>query len=259
MSEPAGLAFDGALNLYVLDGYNARILVMPVTLAGNGTPTIGAPAPLPQTIPIATGSSLVVWPGGQEITVTDIGYFAAAPVTQVVSLQTKTASLSFGPIPLGSSQNESVTAMNVGNAVANFTPAFTETGDTAGFTAASPVCSGGIAVQQQCNINFTYQPDQLGTTTAQFNFSVNSTASNTVNVTGTSTKGQVTVTLLDVTTNLVWPSGTEADVLVSGNFGVATGTVEIFDGTTLLTTATLQGNGEAYYYISLRWNIAGRL
>jgi sugar lactone lactonase YvrE len=249
LSEPAGLGFDGALNLYVLDGYNTRVLVLPVTLAGNGTPTIGAPTLLPQTFPIATGSSLVVWPGGQEITVTDIGYFASAPVTQVVSLQTKTANLSFGPIPLGSSQSQAVTAMNVGNAVANFTPNFTETGDTAGFTTPSPVCSAGIAVQQQCSINFTYQPDQLGTTTAQFNFSVNGTASNTVNVTGTSAKAQVTVTLLDVTTNLVWPNGTEADVLVSGNFGVATGTVEIFDGSTLLTTATLQGNGEAYYYI----------
>jgi sugar lactone lactonase YvrE len=249
LSEPAGLGFDGALNLYVLDGYNARILVLPVTLAENGTPTVGAPALLPQTMPIATGSSMAIWPGGQEITVTDIGYYASTPVTQVLTLQTKAASLSFGPIPLGSSQSSPVTAMNVGNTVATFTPKFTETGDTAGFTAASPICAGGVAVQQQCSINFTYQPDQLGTTTALFNFSVNGTASNTVNVTGTSSKEQVTVTLLDVTKNLVWPAGTEADVSVSGNFGVATGTVEIFDGTTLVATVTLQGNGEAYYYI----------
>ena len=40
------------------------------------------------------------------------------------------------------------------------------------------------------------------------------------------------------------------DALVSGNVGTSTGTVQIYDGTTLLETETLQGNGEGYYYIS---------
>jgi sugar lactone lactonase YvrE len=253
LSEPAALGFDAALNLYVLDGYNGRILILPVTVAGNGTPTVGTAAVLPQTIPIATGSGMVVWPGGQEITITDIGENPNAPFTQVLTLQTKTANLSFGPIPLGSSQSATVTAINVGNTTAKFTPTFTETGDTAGFTAASPVCSGGIASQQQCNISFTYQPDQFGTTTAQFSFFVNNatSVSNYVNTSGTSTKASVTVTLVNVTTNLTYDAGTNANVIVSGNFGVATGTVQIYDGTTLLTTqpVTLQGNGEGYYYI----------
>ena len=39
LSEPAALGFDPALNLYVLDGYNARVLTIPVTLAA----TTGAP------------------------------------------------------------------------------------------------------------------------------------------------------------------------------------------------------------------------
>ncbi len=254
LSEPAALGFDAALNLYVLDGYNARVLTIPVTLAATtGAPSFGTAALLPQTIPIATGSSMLIWPSGQEITLTDIGENPSSPVTQVVTLQTQSASISFGPIPLGSSQNGNVTALNVGNITANFTPQYTETGDTTGFSAATPVCSGGIAPQQQCKISFTYQPDQLGSTTAQFSFYVNSaaTASNYVNASGTSTKATVTVTLEDVTTMLTYDQGTNADALVSGNFGVPTGTVQIYDGTTLLTTqpVTLQGNGEAYYYI----------
>jgi hypothetical protein len=190
LNGPAGLGFDPALNLYVLDGYNARVLTIPVTLAATTeTPSFGTAALLPQTIPIVTGSSMLIWPSGQEITITDIGDSQSSPATQVVTLETKTANIAFGPTPLGSSQSGTVTAMNVGNVTANFTPQYTETGDTAGFTANLPVCSGGIASQQQCKISFTYQPDQVGSTTAQFSFYTNSAAtpSNYVNASGTST------------------------------------------------------------------------
>jgi hypothetical protein len=100
--------------------------------------------------------------------------------------------------------------MNVGNITANFTPQYTETGDTVGFTANLPVCSGGIAPQQQCKISFTYQPDQVGSTTAQFSFYVNSAAtpSNYVNASGTSTEATVTVTREDVHTMLTYDQGT---------------------------------------------------
>ena len=118
----------------------------------------------------------------------------------MVTLEAQTANIAFGPISLGSSQNGTVTAINVGNITANFTPQYTETGDTAGFTASLPVCSGGIASQQECTISFTYQPDQVGSTTAQFSFYVNSAAtpSNYVNASGTSTNAAVPVTPEDV-------------------------------------------------------------
>jgi hypothetical protein len=227
LSGPAGLGFDPALNLYVLDGYNARVLTIPVTLAATTeTPSFGTAALLPQTIPMVTGSSMLIWPSGQEITITDIGDTASSPVTQVVTLETQIANIAFGPIPLGSSQNGTVTAMNVGNVTANFTSQYTETGDTVGFTANLPVCSGGIASQQQCKISFTYQPDQVGSTTAQFSFYVNSAAtpSNYVNASGTSTNATVTVTLEDLQTMLTYDQGTNADALVSGKFATPTGT-----------------------------------
>ena len=212
LNGPAGLGFDQALDLYVLDGYNARVLTIPVTLAATTeTPSFGTAALLPQTIPIAVGSSMLIWPSGQEITITDIGDASSSPVTQVVSLNTQTANIAFGPISLGSSQNGTVTAMNVGNITASFTPQYTETGDTVGFTANLPVCSGGIALQQQCTISFTYQPDQVGSTTAQFSFYVNSAAApgNYVNASGTSTDATGTVTREDVHAMLPHDQGTK--------------------------------------------------
>ena len=214
LNGPAGLGFDPALDLYVLDGYNARVLTIPVTSAATTeTPSFGTAALLPQTIPIVTGSSMLIWPSGQEITITDIGDSSSSPATQVVTLDTETANIALGPTPLGSSQNGTVTAMNVGNVTANFTPQYTETGDTAGFTANLPVCSGGLASQQQCKINFTYQPDQVGSTTAQFSFYVNSAAtpSNYVNASGTSNNATATVALEDVRRMLTYDQETKAE------------------------------------------------
>ena len=219
-----------------------------MTLAANGTPTPGTAAVLPQSLLFSDGSSLVVWPGAQQISLSDIGGLGNPPVTQVLTIQTNKAAISFGPIQLGASQTLPITAFNVGNTLAKFTPQFTETGDAA-FTGPSTVCSGGIAVGGQCTVELTYTPDQQGTTTGQYVFSVNGSASNILNATGTSTLAQPAVQLFNVTTSLVYPNGTSADVSVSGNFGTPTGQVEILDGTTVLTTATLQ-SGANYYYIA---------
>jgi sugar lactone lactonase YvrE len=251
LNEPAGLGFDPASNLYVLDGYNGVILSTPVTVSSTAPPTFGTLAQLPFTsFYIGTGSSLFVWPSGQQITVTDIGYTPTAPaVTNVITLQTQTANIGFGPIVFDSSQNQTVTAVNVGNIAANFTPQYTETGDTAEFTTPSTTCPGGIASQQQCNITFTYSPKTVETAkTAQFDFSVNSVVSNYVNAAGSSTKATPTVTLT-IQPNPIAPNtyGT-ITATVSGNFGTTpTGTVQIYvDGTLSYLTLTLT-NGTAIY------------
>jgi sugar lactone lactonase YvrE len=249
-SEPAGLGFDPASNLYVLDGYNGVILSMPVTVSSTAPPTFGTLAQLPQPgLYIGTGSSLFIWPSGQEITVTDIGLNPYAPATtSVTTVLTQTANIKFGPIPFKTSQNQTVTAVNVGNITANFTPQYTETGDTAEFTTPSTTCPGGIASQQQCNISFTFSPQTIETAAAQFSFSVNSVVSNYVNATGTSTKATPTVSLT-VQPNPIAPNayGT-LTATVSGNFGTTpTGTVNIYvNGTTLFLTLNLT-NGTAIY------------
>lgn len=52
-------------------------------------------------------------------------------------------------------------------------------------------------------------------------------------------------------TLLAYPGAANVTVCVNGAANATpTGTVEIEDGTTMLTTQTLQGNGCAYWYIS---------
>jgi hypothetical protein len=51
-------------------------------------------------------------------------------------------------------------------------------------------------------------------------------------------------------TQLVYPGATNVTVCVAGSAGTPTGTVQIVDGTTVLTALTLGGNGCAYWYIS---------
>ncbi|MGA7159207.1 MAG: pectinesterase family protein [Acidobacteriaceae bacterium] len=51
-------------------------------------------------------------------------------------------------------------------------------------------------------------------------------------------------------TQLVYPGATNVTVCVAGNGPTPTGTVQIDDGSTVLTTLSLQGNGCAYWYIS---------
>ncbi|HEX3941254.1 MAG TPA: NHL repeat-containing protein [Acidobacteriaceae bacterium] len=81
LDEPTGLSFDGAGDLYVLDGFNDRVLVAPVTYTGS-SPTVTAGniselgfTPQNDFSGLVTPSSLVVWPNGENISIADIGYF----------------------------------------------------------------------------------------------------------------------------------------------------------------------------------------
>jgi sugar lactone lactonase YvrE len=251
LNEPAGLGFDPASNLYVLDGYNGFVLSTPVTVSSTAPPTFGTLALLPETsFYIGTGSSLFVWPSGQQITVTDIALNPFAPTpTNVITLKTQTANIGFGPIPFNSSQNQTVTAVNVGNLAANFTPQYTETGDTTEITTPSSTCPGGIASQQQCNITFTFSPKKAETgATADFSFFVNSLVSNYVIATATSTKATPTVTLTLVPNPINPNTFGTITATVSGTFGTTpTGNVQILVNGTLTYLTLPLVNGTAVY------------
>ena len=254
-NEPTGLGFDQASDLYVLDGYNQNIVTIPIT--GGATPTAGTPSVL-QALPIATGSSLVVWPSGQLITVADLGQNPSYPSSQVISINTQTAAITFGPIPLASSQVESVTAVNVGNQTATFKQTYSETStDAAAFKGPASVCAGGIAPGGQCTLSFTYKPDQVATTMALFGFSLSTatTPGNFVNATGTGTKLQPTVTLTPATSNGVFNAYLNFKAIASGSNGTPTGTLAIYDETNpsapvLLAQSAAGGDGAIYPTIS---------
>ena len=134
LNEPSGLGFDAANDLYVLDGFNQRVLVVPMSFPG-GVPTPSTDISLlgqgnSGLSTVVTPSNLVVWPGGQSITVTDIGYQPASGTgspTQVLTLQAANESgedTSAGPV--------SFTGIDVGNEEIHFeTPGNTNPGSFA--------------------------------------------------------------------------------------------------------------------------------
>jgi hypothetical protein len=66
----------------------------------------------------------------------------------------------------------------------------------------------------------------------------------------------MSISLQFASTQLTYPGATNVTVCVSGaTKATPTGTVQIVDGTTVLTTLTLGGNGCAYWYISPGLNV----
>ena len=153
LSQPSGLGVDAANDLYVLDGYNQRVLVVPMTYTGTvPTADTGDISLLGQNQSglsgLDTPSNLVVWPGRQSITISDIGYqTSTGTVTppQVFTLQAVNETVN---VTTGSA---SYTGVNVGNEEITFAPptyqdsnAFTLTGCGSSGTLAVgivPVCS----------------------------------------------------------------------------------------------------------------------
>ncbi len=214
LSQPAGLSFDAANDLYVLDGYNQRVLVVPITFAGT-VPTFGTAniSLLGQglsglTSALVTPSNLVVWPGGQYITISDIGYQPAsgpASPVQVVTLQSVNASVNAG------SGSASVTGVDVGNYEATFsTPGKTGTiANGAAFTLAGCGVNGntlGLSVANTCTSTITY----TGTATQSATFTLNGNSIDDYSLLG----NQILVTA----TASVPPSGTTCNGTYTGTF-----------------------------------------
>ena len=166
LNEPSGLGFDAANDLYVLDGFNQRVLVVPMSFPG-GVPTPSTDISLlgqgnSGLSTVVTPSNLVVWPGGQSITVADIGYQPASGTgspTQVLTLQAVNesgADVSAGPV--------SYTGIDVGNEEIHFvTPGNT---NSANFALSECGLSGttlAIGATTDCTPTVTF----IGTTAGE--------------------------------------------------------------------------------------------
>jgi sugar lactone lactonase YvrE len=118
LSQPSGLGFDAANDLYVLDGYNQRVLVVPIDYSGtvptadSGDITLLGQGLTGLTSALVTPSNMVVWQGGQNISFSDLGYQppsgTSSPI-QVLTLQSQNATVN------ATSGSSSVTGVNVGN------------------------------------------------------------------------------------------------------------------------------------------------
>jgi len=174
-----------------------------------------------------------------------VGYFnLPAPVLSA----TLTGSGAFGSVNVGSmSPVQSFTLTNTGEGDINIS-SITTTGDFS----QSNNCGTALTVGATCNINVIFSPvaagSRIGTLTVKS--ASGSTYSADLSGTGVPTY-DASIKVQYASTHLMYPGATNITACISpSNKITATGTIQIYDGTRLLTTQPVQGGGCAYWYIS---------
>jgi polygalacturonase/sugar lactone lactonase YvrE len=170
------------------------------------------------------------------------GYAPAtsSPATLVVSQASSATTISANPNPAAQGKPETLTATVTGTGQPTGTVAFlsgTTTLCTSALNNAGvATCMFAPSVSSALALSARYQGDTNHT---------GSSANLTLNVYDTA------ISLQFASTQLTYPGATNVTACVAGATKAApTGTVQIDDGATKLTTLTLGGNGCAYWYIS---------
>jgi Glycosyl hydrolases family 28/Bacterial Ig-like domain (group 3) len=165
-------------------------------------------------------------------------------VTQTVQLVVNKAPssvvLTANPNPAAQGQPDVLTATVSG--------AVKPTGTVVFLSGSTTLCTSTLNASDVATCTFTPSASGALAITAQYQGDTNhtgSSASLTLNVYDTS------ISLTFASTQLTYPGATNVTVCVTGaTKATPTGTVQIDDGATTLTTLTLGGNGCAYWYIS---------
>ena len=189
-----------------------------------------------------TGAGTVVVTASQA---GNSNYAAAKPVSQtiVVTQSASTTSLSAATATPTQTQIDMLTATVTGAGTMTGTVTFSS-GGTALCTAA--LGTGGVAT---C----AYTPVVVGgvNIAAQYQGDLNHLASSATLVLNVKPLYDAAISLKFASTTLVYPGATSVTACITAATNLAaTGTVEVLDGTSVLTTLTLGGDGCAYWYIS---------
>jgi hypothetical protein len=186
------------------------------------------------TEPTAAGSYAVI------ATINNLDYSGSASGTLTIAKAITTITFSANPTnpTLGQPDLLSATVTGVGQ----------PSGTVVFSSGATTLCTAALNASGMASCSFVPSTDGNLTVTAQYQGDGNhlvSSASMTLFVYDAAVKLQLS------STQLVYPGATNVTVCISpATSATATGTVQIFDGTTLLTTLSVQGGGCAYWYIS---------
>jgi hypothetical protein len=165
VTNPIGLAFDSAEDLYVLDGTANTLTVVEGPeipdfpyhpLQFNNSKLVGA-------------NGLAISAGGQNFVITN---FVGAGRSNLMHLNGNGSTLAFGGVKVGSqSQTQTATEYNIGNMnLILSSPWYTTNGANAAFSVlGSSFCDNGnyLAPSWSCTINVQFTPDKIGLTTQQ--------------------------------------------------------------------------------------------
>ncbi len=245
LNSPSSVGLDAAGDLYVADGFNYRILVVPISYSGttpaantSGISLLGGSSGLSGiTSPLITITSLVVWPGQNSLSVLDIGYEPATgpgSPTQVITLTTSVTSVDAtrGTVDL--------TGVNVGNTPITFL-APTESGADPGSFSLTGCGAAGSMVNpgslNSCVTSINYAGGGTAQQTARFTLNGNasldgSTLGNIINVSATPYLPDLTLSLAES-----GPSG----VITVGNSGPAPLNLTAVTATSIIGTVTITG------------------
>jgi sugar lactone lactonase YvrE len=164
VTNPGGLAFDPADDLYILDGTANTITVVEGPNYPNQVHTVQF-----DNSTLVAASGLAISAGGQSFVIANL---AGPGNSSLVRLNGNASTLAFGGVKVGSqSQTQTATVYNIGNL--NMTlgsPWYTTNGANAAFNIlGSSYCDNGnfLAPSWSCNIDVQFSPQFVGQTTQQ--------------------------------------------------------------------------------------------
>jgi hypothetical protein len=164
VTNPAGLAFDQAEDLYVLDTNANTITVIPGPQLPNGAFLLQF-----DNSKLTAASALAISAGGQSFVIANIG---GTTTDNLVYLNGNSSALAFGGVKVGSqSQTQTATEYNIGNlALTLQSPYYTTNGVNAAFDVlGSSTCTANLVLEPSipCTINVQFKPTAIGQTTQQ--------------------------------------------------------------------------------------------
>ena len=169
VTNPTGLAFDPADDLYVLDGTANTITVVPPAATGVASHLLDF-----DNTTLAAASALAISAGGQSFVISNIGTGSS---NNLVYLNGNASTLAFGSVNAGSqSQPMTATEYNIGNLGLTLpSPFYTTNRPNAAFSVlGSSTCANfttePLTSSNSCTINVQFTPQFIGQTTQQLKF-----------------------------------------------------------------------------------------
>jgi sugar lactone lactonase YvrE len=163
VTDPSGLGYDPAGDLYVLDGLANTVTVQPA--ASSGLPQYNLPF---DNSGLSAASAMAISNGGQSLLIGNIG---GGSTNSLVYVNGNRSTLSFGSHAQGTtSAVQTAIVINIGNNPMTLSsPYYTVNTPNSAFDLSTSECSNGavIAPSGACTINVTFTPSAVGHTTEQ--------------------------------------------------------------------------------------------
>ena len=209
---------------------------LPVTFSVSGPATLGG-----STLTI-TGAGTVVVTANQA---GNSNYSAAKPATQTIAVSQAASTTLVTAATLTPTQGKADLL------TATVSGAGTVTGAVVFSAGGTTICSTTIA-SGTATCSFTPSNQGAVAVTAQYQGDANHTSSLSGSVAlSVQPAFDASISLQAASTTVVYPGATNLTAcLAPATTAIATGSIGIYDGTTLLTTAALLGNGCVYWYIA---------